>query len=211
MRRTKNFFTNNLGASAIEFAFIVPLLLLLAVGTIEVSRNVQFHQKLDSSSAQMVNIINQNLNLSQGSARAIMSAGLQMMKPFNSSKMAIFITAIEQNDASGQPSDLVWQVSQVPDADKVTIKSKIAPIDNGKKVMLNFITLSQNDQIIVVEIMAPYTPMIDNAFTRKMLGLSSDGDDKYEYKYAIGRPRFGAFQFDPNCVVGNKVKLNCGN
>jgi Flp pilus assembly protein TadG len=176
---------------------ILPVILLVLLGTIEVSRNIQFHQKLDSASNQMVNIINQILNLTVASASAIMDSAQEMMKPFDDKNIVIFITAVQQDLPNGQKSTVQWQIKRVPASTKYAhLKSKIAPLGQGSQIDFSLITLEQREQIITVELYVSPKLIIDSVLTRKILGISDA--EQFEYKYAIGRPRFGSFQIPPS-------------
>jgi hypothetical protein len=157
---------------------------------IEVARYIQFNQKMDAGTSQLVNIINQNLNLSLADLNIVMDATAEIIKPFDGNNFTISITAIQQNDPlPDTDADVMWQVGRNLGANP----SRIAPAGKFSKVQVPNITLIQRDQVIVVELFNQYQPLIENGITSG-LAASVAG---ITYKYFIGRPRFGAFQFEP--------------
>ncbi len=185
-----SFLRNQDAVIAVEFALLLPILLLLSLGMIEVGRYVQFNQKMDAGTSQLVNIINQNLNLSLNDLNIVMDSVGEIIKPFDGRDFTITITAVQQNDAIvGSPADVLWQVGR----NISTNPSRIAPKGKGSKVQILGLTLNHRDQMIAVELFNQYTPLIENGITE---GLAASVAD-ITYKSFIGRPRYGAFQFEP--------------
>lgn len=183
-------FRNQDAVIAVEFALLLPILLLLCFGMLEVARYVQFNQKMDAGTSQMVNIINQNLNLSLADLNIVMDSTAEIIKPFDGNNFTIVITAIQQNDPiPDSPSDVMWQVGRNLGANP----SRVAPNGQYSKVSVPKVTMAHRDQVIVVELFNQYQPLLENGITQG-LAASVAG---ITYKYFIGRPRFGAFQFAP--------------
>jgi Flp pilus assembly protein TadG len=176
---------------AVEFAFLLPILLILSLGTIEVARFVQYQQKMDAGTSQLVNIINQNFTLSLADLSIIMDAATEIIRPYNGNNLTITITAIQQNaDPAIDPrADVMWQVGRNTNSNP----SLIAPDGKGSKIQLPTLQLAERDQVITVELFNQYTPLVDTRFTTGLIQSMAD----ITYKSFIGRPRYGAFQFEP--------------
>ncbi len=182
---------NQRGAVAVEFVFLLPVMLLLTFGMIETVRYVQFNQKMDAGASQLVNLINQNLNLSLSDLNIIMDATTEIIKPFAGKNLTIIITAIQQNDPTiDSPADVMWQLGRNTDQNT----SRVAPDGEGSKVKVPNLELKQRDQIIMVELFNEYTPIVNNKLTQGLIQKMSE----VNYKRYMGRPRFGSFQFAPH-------------
>jgi Flp pilus assembly protein TadG len=178
-------------AIAIEFAFIVPVLLILIFGTLEVNHYVSYRQKTAAAADQMINLVNQNLNLSLNDAQVIMSAAAEILKPFEDKNLSIILTAIQQNSTNpDDPLDVMWQVSKAGSSHP----SKIAPAGQGSQIQLDALPLQERDQVMLVEIFNEYEPLIDIGITKSLVAATT-GEATYEYSF--GRPRYGAFQLAP--------------
>lgn len=187
LSKVRQLLRNQDAVIAVEFALIMPLLLLLSFGTIEIVRYTDFNQKMDAGTSQLVNLINQNLNLSLNDLDIIMDATSEIIKPFDGA-LTITITAIQQNDPiPGSPADVMWQVGR----DGAKQPSRIAPDGEGSKVYIPGLKLVERDQVITVELFNQYIPLLEYFVPGKSI---SD----ITYKVFIGRPRYGAFQFKPS-------------
>jgi Flp pilus assembly pilin Flp len=70
--------TNEQGVSMIEFALLLPILIVILLGTVEITRMVLFHQKLDNATARVADLITR-LNTDTVSCDAG-AGGLEWMK-----------------------------------------------------------------------------------------------------------------------------------
>lgn len=195
----KRYLKDESGVSFIEFAFTLPILVLLFYGVIEVSRNVQMHQKLDNAVANMVGLLNQNLDPDCDAVYDIMEAVPLMISPYDTDGLEVIVTSVTKNDADpNTPPTTDWQEQLGAGG----IVSEISDGNPGDPADLPFITLNQYDQVIIGEVFLDYRPILNNSIIRGFLGLrsSESGDIIYTvYKYHVARPRHGTFQ---NCPCG---------
>lgn len=185
--RRPSFLRAQEGLAFIEFAFLLPILVLLFYGIIEVTRFIQMHQKLDNAGHQLVDLLNQNLNLSISSINDLISTVPSMVAPFDSEGVGVIISSIEVPESQTEPVTL-WQVISGP----IRGGSKVSA-GKCEETTLPQIHLVERDQVLVVEMYLNYKPLVDNALVRGVLGLKEEG----VYKINIARPRYGAFRFDP--------------
>lgn len=186
------FFRHQTATVAVEFALLLPIFIILLFGTIEVVRYTQYNHKMDSATSQFINILNQNFNPSLADINIIMDAVTEMIRPFNGNNLTIVVTAIQQNDPDLTIlPDVMWQVKRDTGTSN---PSQIAPGGLGSKVKIPGLSLRQSDQVIVVELFNQYPPLINTQWTQSLATIMA-GD--ITYKFHIGRPRVGAFQFAP--------------
>jgi hypothetical protein len=138
------------GTVMIEAAFIIPLLIFLILGMIEICRFAQFHQKLSDAAQKMVNILNQEPYLLSSEIDALPGVAADIMAPFKAGvpcseagspgATCIYVSAIQQNSppagaakctllyGAGSlrcPADVMWQVA--PSGQKGAPSSQVAP------------------------------------------------------------------------------------
>lgn len=92
--RCRSFARDNRGASAIEFAFIVPLLLVMYLGTLELSQGIEANKKVSRSAAMIGDLVSQESTFTKETLDDILTIGEQILLPYYRSKPTITITGI---------------------------------------------------------------------------------------------------------------------
>ncbi|MFZ1815547.1 MAG: TadE/TadG family type IV pilus assembly protein [Rhizobiaceae bacterium] len=97
------------GVAAVEFAFIAPIMILLFVGTIELSAGVSTNRKLSRLSSTVGDLITQSQSLTTGDIDNIMDVSGKIMYPYKD-PLTIVVTGVEIN-SSGQ-AKVKWSRSE---------------------------------------------------------------------------------------------------
>lgn len=71
------------GVAAVEFAFIAPIMILLFVGTIELSAGISTNRKLSRVSSTIGDLITQSQTLTQNDIVNIMDVSAKIMYPYS--------------------------------------------------------------------------------------------------------------------------------
>lgn len=166
MKNLTKLIRNQQATSAIEFALMFPILLLFLYGVVEISRYAYFMKKLESTSAQLSNVLGSYFDAADVDPDEIYEAGQKMFEPFDGSNLTIILTTyrkIDPDPASTKVQALI-QTRKGP-----TATSKLAP--NGDcggndtnpacAVTLGTIQFKENDLVNSVEVFAKYTPTIN--------------------------------------------------
>jgi Flp pilus assembly protein TadG len=70
------------GVAAVEFAFIAPIMILLFVGTIELSAGISTNRKLSRVSSAVSDLVTQSQSLTQNDILNIMDISAKIMYPY---------------------------------------------------------------------------------------------------------------------------------
>lgn len=171
------------GIALLEFAMVLPVLLLLLFGTYEVHRYVTVNQKLETAAFQLLDMVTNTQSISATRLDGLMSSVNVMIAPYTSEDMRVIVTSIRQPDG-GSPTTL-WQRS-------LPAGSPGSTVSNGTGMPAHVpLTLVDRDQVITIEILFRY---------KSVLGLEvSDAflDSESIYKLAISRPRYGSLVEEP--------------
>ena len=98
------------GVAAVEFAFIAPIMLLLFVGTIELSAGVSVNRKLSRLSSTISDLVTQSQQLTDSDVEAIMDVSAKVMYPYDEDDVTIVVTGIEI-DSDGNAT-VAWSCSR---------------------------------------------------------------------------------------------------
>lgn len=180
------------GTSAIEFAILLPVMLVLFIGIVEVSRFIIINQKADKMSNIMADMITRgNPDCVRVLDLDLFAEGVEnVMRPFRSAGISTLIfTGISSARRQqypcydGDESCIGWQhkpPGQGNDTSRIGTPGETTPRLPGDY------QLEPDDSIIFVEFFYDYTPMLDIApnFLRAFIPQKI-------YKVAAAKPRLG--------------------
>lgn len=183
----KTFLKDNKAVSMIEFAFVLPILILLFFGIVDVSRYYQFYQKLDNANYTMANLVNQNLQISLNDIDIYYKIIPILLEPFETDDLQVIVTDVERKLGSNV-TRIRWQVNKGLTSNKSSIGSS-----PGQSVSIKDMPLEEGDQIIVTEIFLKFKFLFNTKQFSSMIGF--DGAPIHRVFYS--RPRYATFEFDP--------------
>ncbi|MEW9807279.1 TadE/TadG family type IV pilus assembly protein [Mesorhizobium marinum] len=96
------------GVAALEFALIVPLLLMLYFVTMEVAQAIEANKKVGRVGSMVADLVTQQQTMSKTELEGIMRIGEATLQPYNRSAPNIEITAIEVTDEATPKIQVVW-------------------------------------------------------------------------------------------------------
>ena len=99
----KRYVKDSKGVAAIEFAFIAPILILLFIGTLEISYAVAVDRKISRVSSTIADLITQDTQFTVAELNDLMDVSSRIMKPYNEPasniKISIVSVRIEDGEA----------------------------------------------------------------------------------------------------------------
>lgn len=186
MRRAsllKRFVGDERAAVLLEFAFALPVLLLLFFGVYEISRYLLYRERLESSAIQILDLITQSTNVDAASLDNLYATLPTMMEPYQLINPRIIITQIVLPPGVNCKPVALWQFR--PGG------SKVAPIV-GQPANLDQIRLTVGDNVMSIEVTADYQPISANQYVSNLLGQYG------QYVQSFGHTRYGSFNINPN-------------
>ena len=98
------------GAAAVEFALIMPLLVLLILGLIDLTEGVNARRKLVVAGSTVSDLVARVKEVDAGYARSVMAAGTAIMAPLDTSRLKIVVSSV-LTDQTGR-STVAWSLGQ---------------------------------------------------------------------------------------------------
>jgi Flp pilus assembly protein TadG len=105
----KRFQVDEKGISAVEFAFVLPVLLSVFIGVTEVGQAISISRKVTITSRTITDLVTQNTSLTQSELNTLLEASAETIAPYASSNLSITVSEIYTN-SSGQ-SIVCWSGS----------------------------------------------------------------------------------------------------
>jgi Flp pilus assembly protein TadG len=99
-RWARRFGDDTRGVSAVEFALVLPLMLTLYLGGIEVSQAIATSRKLTLVSRTVADLSSQSSGITATSMTNILNASAAVVSPYNSSKLKVTVSQVKI-DANG--------------------------------------------------------------------------------------------------------------
>ena len=96
------------GAALLEFALIVPALLVVYLGGYQASQAVAVYRKTADTTVELANVAAQYTTMSNADVMSVMNASSQVMYPYNTSSLAIVLSEIA-TDTNGKAT-VQWSV-----------------------------------------------------------------------------------------------------
>lgn len=155
------------GVAAIEFAFIVPVLLIMYFITMEASQAIETSKKVSRVGSMVADLVTQQATITKTDLDAIMTIGSSTLKPYNRSTPTIIITGIQITDEASPKVKVAWSrklVGTTYSAD--ALKDSITTVPSTLAI--------RNTFLVRVESQLGYTPIITwSASDSQTTGLTS--------------------------------------
>ncbi len=155
----RRFFVNTAGVAMIEFAFIAPLLVVMAFGTFEVARSILVHKRFQRATAMVGDLVAReealgaNTTESVNQLKGIVVAAEQAMWPYDTAPLKIGITQIRAAINNAATTTVAWSFSHNGKAVQACPASKAMPTAG---------MIVAGGYAIMVEAEYQYTPILEN-------------------------------------------------
>lgn len=100
------FRSNESGIAALEFAIIVPVLLVLYMGASDAAMAVLLNRKLEGTASTIGDLVGQEQTVTKDQLKLIVGIARAVIQPFDSTKLSTLVTSVTIN-ASGE-SKVDW-------------------------------------------------------------------------------------------------------
>ena len=165
------------GTMAIEFAFAVPLILVLIIGVLEASRYLMLHLKVQHAAVTVADLVTRDETTSESVIADIFNVVGQILSPYPIGDASItIITAITKSP--DQDPRIGWQRSG---AGTLVQSSTIGNAGDVVVTIPGGISVRDDESILAVEVYYQFEPFYFDLFPPQMV-----------QKTAYFRPRLGA-------------------
>ena len=135
------------GVSAVEFALVLPLMLTLYLGSVEVSQGIGADRKVTLTARTIADLVSQVASIGNSDMTNALNASAAVMAPFPTGNLKVTVTSIKI-DANGKAT-VDWS-----DTFHGTARAK------GSTVTLPAALAVANSSLILSEVQYAYTPVI---------------------------------------------------
>lgn len=97
------------GAGAVEFALIAPVLIVLYMGSLEISVAMSVNKKLARAASTIADLVTQGKSVNKTYLQSMLSVAQSVMTPFRSDNVRLKITGISINALGIATTSWSWQ------------------------------------------------------------------------------------------------------
>jgi Flp pilus assembly protein TadG len=153
-RGARNFLKDGTGIAAVEFAFILPLMLVMFFGTIEFSQAIGVNRKVTIMARSLSDLTSQNTTVTTSQLNNFFAAATAVMTPYSAAPVQSTISELYIDPAT-QTARVQWSVGSSPRAQSsiVVIPSELIARDAQNNVVAN-------QYLIYSEVSYQYVPTI---------------------------------------------------
>lgn len=154
-RRYRRLARDERGVSAVEFAMLLPLMITLYLGGVEVSQGISIDRKVTLTARTVADLVSQYSTINNAGMTNILNASSAVIAPYQAGKLQTTVTLVKI-DANSKAT-VEWS-----DTLNGTAKSK------GASVTLPSALVVPNTWLIWSEVQYAYTPTIGYVLTGTM-------------------------------------------
>jgi Flp pilus assembly pilin Flp len=186
LNRLRKLRQDNRGVAAIEFALLLPMLIALLIGCVEVTFKIWSTQKAEKLAVTLSDVIAQSTAVTGSDLESLIGAVDKIMDPFpfgdDEGKIIISSLYVPQDE---EVAVVNWQCS-FPSSGGLTAASEFG-VKGGDADLPAGFTLAEKDNVIVTEIFYRYTPIAPGYLF----------DESIIYRRALFKPRLALLLTDP--------------
>lgn len=176
LRLIRRLLVERCGAVAVELAMAVPILSMLTLSGVEITRFILLNQKIERAAVTVADLTSQAEALSEGDLDSLFLVTTQVMTPFNlTGQGQVIVSSVGAKD--GNPPRIGWQRSY-----GVLANSSAFGNEGGVPAFPSGFVVRDNENVIVAEVYYDYAPLVASGVI----------DPVTLYNVAYFKPRFGS-------------------
>ena len=144
------------GNAAIEFAFVLPILVVVLLGTVEMGRFVQLYMKVQNVAGNVGDIMSRPEQVSAGDLASLFSASPVMMNPFEAGANLRIIVSGVVVPGPDEPPEVAWQSAG---GGSLAVASQVGAVGSVATVPEGLVTFG-GEALIVAETVYAYDPWL---------------------------------------------------
>jgi Flp pilus assembly protein TadG len=152
LRLTRRFTRDPRGVAAVEFAMLLPLMVTLYLGTVEVSQGVSIDRKVTLTTRTVADLVTQSASINNASMTNILDASSKILSPYPTVDLKVTVSAV--TIAADKKATIAWSDTRNGTAHPV-----------GQQVTLPTALAVPNTTLIWSEVSYLYKPTIGYVMT----------------------------------------------
>lgn len=183
LRKLQSLGRDNRGVAAIEFALLLPILMVLMIGSLEVTMKIWSTQKAEKLSVTLADVIAQSQTVTQSDLIKLTGSVDRIMDPFPFGTEGVVIISSVYRAQDTEDVKVNWQFKTTG---SLSVVSKLG-LEGADADLPDDLALNERENVIVAEVFYKYKPIAP--------GLMFE--ESVVYRRAFFKPRLGALTAKP--------------
>ena len=145
MRALSKIFRDEGGNATIDFALVLPIMLVLFIGVVEATNVLRLDRKVVAAAQTTADLVSQRREVTDAQLNDILTAAELILEPFAAAAHSVGIVGVRYDDATGDPT-IDWTKSKNGGAAPDALTQAVGLGEPG-------------DGVIVVRVAYSYTPL----------------------------------------------------
>ena len=160
------------GVAAVEFALIVPIMVMLFMGAVEMSQAVTVNRRVTQVGSTAGDLVARyNGNISSTDIEDIMKVSAFLLAPYSPNKLKVDISVIASTAVSATDTKQKWKCSY----DSAVSTSVTCTCPNSAFTLPSTGMLTTSDSVVVANVTYGYTPTLFNFSSPKTINGATLG------------------------------------
>lgn len=184
IRLLHRFVRNEAGMAMVEFGLLLPMLITMFYGCIEVTRYILIVQKTEKLAHTIADVTAQSKTITVASENQLFEATKDIMDPFTTgANSRILVSSLYRAAGASTTATVNWRLSG---GGTMTVTSAIGNV-GATPVMPGGFAFNERENVIAAEVFYQFNPLISTRF----FGATTI------YRSAFYKPRLGALTATP--------------
>jgi Flp pilus assembly protein TadG len=184
LRKLRTLWRDKRGVAAIEFALLLPVLVVLFIGSLEVTFKIWSTQKAEKLAVTLADVVAQSQTVTMADLTELTGSVDRIMDPFPFGTNGVVIISSVYRAQGETVAKVNWQFKTT--GATITAVSKVGTAGQNA-VLPTGLVLNERENVIVAEVFYKYEPIAP--------GLMFD--ESIVYRPAYFKPRLGALTNTP--------------
>lgn len=171
------------GLAVVEFALILPVLMTLFYGAIEITRYILITQKVEKLAFTVADVTAQSQVVTNASLNQVLDATSDIMSPYAMTTNGRVMISSLYRAAGATSATVNWRYQG---GGTLTATSALGAVGSTPSMPAGF-TFDERENVIAAEVFYQFSPLISNQFF----------GTKVIYRVAFYKPRLGALLTPP--------------
>jgi Flp pilus assembly protein TadG len=164
---------NEDGVAAIEFAMIVPIMVFMFIGAVELSQAITVDRRVSQVASSTADLVARaEKQISDSEIGDIMKVGGYIMDPYTQNPLQIIMRNVTSSPASATVTKQSWTCTY-----SGITKTQTCTCTNTAFTLPPDL-VGKNDSVVIADVSYNYTPLVFDYFLKKSLPTSGSGTYK---------------------------------
>ncbi len=163
-RKWRRFSGNRSGVASIEFAMVVPLMVMMFIGIVEFSQAITVDRRVNQVASSTADLIARSKATTTSEMNGIMDVIDELMKPYADAPIRLTATNVIASMSDETNTVVCWSYNHT--------NGGAANYNNGQSYTLPTGVVEKGESVVVVEVDYQYTPLLFSMFIQNAVTFS---------------------------------------